>query len=99
MSWPGVRFPLALAEADAGNAVPAVANVAGRAPAVRQSRRHLGALEVQIVREAQDNVAPTRQQRIVHLLHLRLFDRLPVVFEIIESPVRPLLRILPRERV
>lgn len=91
MSGAGEGRPALLVEADGGDALPRVADVARRSPAVGvlDPKRSIG--KGSLVGEAVYDVAVGGPQSVVHLLDVVEVVGGPVVFEIIDLPVGPLL--------
>ena len=85
--------PAVLAEPDAADALPRVADVARRAPAVGVLHP-LGCVAVGCaVREAVNDVAVEGPKGVVHLLDMVVVERIPVVLEVVDAPFAPLLHV------
>ena len=98
VTWSRIWRPAAVpAETDSGNAPPVVTYVAGGSPAVGVFDIFLGQRKEGGVGETVDDVPAALLQLVVHLLHAEPVVRVPVVLQIVESPFRPLARVLSGE--
>ena len=99
MARSGEREPALVREADRAHALPGIANVARRAPALAQLLPHRGVGIGRIVRNAVHDIAAACTQRLVHLLGIIAVVGRPVVFQVVDPPVGPLLHVGLHERI
>src|SRR5438477_6221026 len=95
-----VRRPLVLRETDPRQAPPRIVNVAGGAPGVENLRLIGDLIEWHAVGIAVEDIAATVYKRVAHrrgllveefVIDRGLGARVPVVFQIVDAPGRPLL--------
>src|SRR5947209_1747124 len=94
-----VRFPFVLAETLGAHGLPIVAYVTRGSPAVGELREYGGVGKRHVIRKAENNVATARAQRIAHFARFRLFIWVPVVLQIVNSPLSPLPRVVRGEMI
>ena len=83
------------AETDAGHALPVVADVAGRTPALRHLLQERSERNAGMVGDGIDDVPPGSMEGVRHVAEPPGIVHIPVVFKVVDTPVRPLLRIVP----
>ena len=91
--------PAVLREPDAAYAFPCIADVACRAPAVRITLPDRSVAVGCTVREAEDDVAIDFPEHVKHLPDVVVVQRMPVVFQVVNSPFCPLFYIGLHKRV